>query len=413
MATETGHHINRVYIDQNGDLHLNSGKVFNDAEADISDDMENLEGLSEELALLAGVTASAAEINLIDGSIAGTAVASKALALGATKNVDTLLFNIGTPAGAGNSQGTGTAMTADTNFVTGADGTVGVVLPVAVTGRRVWLKNTVENQILKVYPAAGADINALGANVAISIPAGGIAMFLARSSTQWYASAVPDGITASATELNYIDGPTPGVATASKAAVLGASQNLDVLGLPVSGLKIGAAGAEVAVTATAANLNAIPTATGTGAEIDKATKPSEMATDGLGRMAVARFTFDMAVVGDRTVAAHGTGETLPINAVVIGGFFDVNTLFTSENANNGTIAIKVEGANDIQTAAAVSGAPYSSIGLKAIVPKSNTPESTGIKLTAAREITCTVGVSAMLTGKLTGFLNYVVSVASA
>lgn len=36
------------------------------------------------------VTASAAELNLIDGSVAGTAVASKALALGANKNVDVL-----------------------------------------------------------------------------------------------------------------------------------------------------------------------------------------------------------------------------------------------------------------------------------------------------------------------------------
>ncbi len=34
------------------------------------------------------ITASAAEVNLIDGSVAGTAVASKALSLGANKNVD-------------------------------------------------------------------------------------------------------------------------------------------------------------------------------------------------------------------------------------------------------------------------------------------------------------------------------------
>lgn len=40
---------------------------------------------------LSGVTASAAEINLIDGAIAGTSVASKALALGASKDTDVLL----------------------------------------------------------------------------------------------------------------------------------------------------------------------------------------------------------------------------------------------------------------------------------------------------------------------------------
>ena len=43
-----------------------------------------------ELNILDGVTASAAELNLLDGSVAGTAVASKALCLGASKNVDTI-----------------------------------------------------------------------------------------------------------------------------------------------------------------------------------------------------------------------------------------------------------------------------------------------------------------------------------
>lgn len=43
--------------------------------------------LAAELAVLGGVTASAAELNLVDGSVAGTAVASKALVLGATKDI--------------------------------------------------------------------------------------------------------------------------------------------------------------------------------------------------------------------------------------------------------------------------------------------------------------------------------------
>ena len=37
------------------------------------------------------VTATAAELNMLDGSVAGTAVASKALVLGSYKNVDTLV----------------------------------------------------------------------------------------------------------------------------------------------------------------------------------------------------------------------------------------------------------------------------------------------------------------------------------
>ena len=134
---------------------------------------------------------------------------------------------------------------------------------------------------------------------------------------------------------------------------------------------------------------------------------------GLGSLRVARFEFDAGIAANRTIAAHGTGVTLPQYAIVVGGFFDVNTVFTSANANNGTIAISVEGANDIQAAAAVSGAPYSTVGRKAIVPKANTPESTSVKASTAKEITCTVAVSALLTGKLTGYLYYVEGIASA
>lgn len=65
------------------------------------------------------------------------------------------------------------------------------------------------------------------------------------------------GITATPTELNYLHNSVPGTSVASKAAVLGTTKNLDILGLPVGGLKIGASGAEVATTMTAAELNAL------------------------------------------------------------------------------------------------------------------------------------------------------------
>ena len=105
--------------------------------------------------------------------------------------------------------------------------------------------------------------------------------------------------------------------------------------------------------------------------------------------------------------------TIPQYAVVIGGFFEVNTVFTS-GAGTATVAIMVQGANDIQTATAVSGAPYSTTGLKAITPKSNTPETTGIKLTAAaRDHGHGRRCQDLTGGKLTGFLHYVVSAATA
>lgn len=133
---------------------------------------------------------------------------------------------------------------------------------------------------------------------------------------------------------------------------------------------------------------------------------------GLGVLRVARFEFDCETTANRTIAAHGTGVTIPIHGIVVGGFVDTNTVFTSAT-NAGTIAIHVQAANDVISAAAVSGAPYSTIGRKAIIPKANTPESTSLKATAAREITCTVAVEALTAGKLTGYLYYVEGVASA
>jgi len=140
------------------------------------------------------------------------------------------------------------------------------------------------------------------------------------------------------------------------------------------------------------------------------------ADDGLGNLRVARFTFDVAGIdsagaNNSTAAAHGVGVTLPANAIVVGGFFEVNTAFTT--AASGQLAIHVQAANDIQTATVVSSSPFSSTGRKAIVPKANTPESTSIKLTTAREITCTVSVGALSAGKLTGYLYYVEGAATA
>lgn len=130
-----------------------------------------------------------------------------------------------------------------------------------------------------------------------------------------------------------------------------------------------------------------------------------------GTLKIAKFVFDTAEVdssgaSNKTVAAHGTGVTLPDEAIVVGGFFVVGTAFTSA-ANTAEIAIHVNAANDIQTAAAVSGAPYHQTGKKAIVPKINTPESTSITLTADREITLTVTVQALTAGALEGVLIYI------
>ncbi|MDA3834268.1 MAG: hypothetical protein PF495_12825 [Spirochaetales bacterium] len=91
--------------------------------------------------------------------------------------------------------------------------------------------------------------------------------------------ALLEGITASAADINLIDGSVAGTSVANKALALGASKNTDEIGLPVSGLKIGAAGAEVVVTPTAAELNKLA---GSGSTVASGTQQTHVADPAAG-----------------------------------------------------------------------------------------------------------------------------------
>ena len=72
------------------------------------------------------------------------------------------------------------------NVVTGADGTKGVILPVAKPGMTVIVKGVTAG-VLKVWPQTGGTINALSASAAISLASGATpAIFIASTATQWY-----------------------------------------------------------------------------------------------------------------------------------------------------------------------------------------------------------------------------------
>jgi hypothetical protein len=86
-----------------------------------------------------------------------------------------------------NAQGQG-ALTSDLNVVTTtAANPSGVTLPTATTGRRIVIVNKGTNPI-SIYPATGAQIDALGANAAITLNVNGVLDFNASSATQWYSS---------------------------------------------------------------------------------------------------------------------------------------------------------------------------------------------------------------------------------
>lgn len=130
------------------------------------------------------------------------------------------------------------------------------------------------------------------------------------------------------------------------------------------------------------------------------------ANDGIGELQAVRVTFDPSgTVAHRAIAVHALGGVLPDKAIVVGGFLEVNTALDSGGA--ATLAVSVNAANDLSTAAAFGGAPWSTAGRKAIVPKINTPESTSIKLTAARQVTFTVAGATLTAGKVTAIIFFV------
>lgn len=148
-------------------------------------------------------------------------------------------------------------------------------------------------------------------------------------------------------------------------------------------------------------------------------------SDGLGNVRVARATFDPSGnTARRTVAAHTLGVTIPAGAIILGGFIDVITTFTSASADAGTIAISVEGAGDLVAAIAISDASNVwDAGLRGIKPGNPNlgadaahdsqlevaalNAGTLIKTTEARLVTATVAVAALTAGKAVIYIKYV------
>ena len=101
-------------------------------------------------------------------------------------NATTNLLAVSAVTAAGSAIGDAAQLSQGLNVVTGADGTKGVILPVAVPGMQVIVKGVTAG-VLKVYPKSGSTINALSAIAAISLASGAIpAVFVASSATQWY-----------------------------------------------------------------------------------------------------------------------------------------------------------------------------------------------------------------------------------
>ena len=134
--------------------------------------------------LVAGTTITGATIS--GGSISDATLVSAANIVSTSGiYVNGLFLTTSTVAAAGTNQATAAALGNGFTLVSGADGTKGVILPGAVAGRTVIVKNNTA-ATLKIYPAASDAINALAANASYDIGNLTATILIAYDATTWY-----------------------------------------------------------------------------------------------------------------------------------------------------------------------------------------------------------------------------------
>ena len=117
----------------------------------------------------------------------GTVTAGASVSAGTTVTAGTggFIMPSATVAATGTNAATAAAVAPGFTLVSGADTTKGILLPVASAGKTCIIKNNV-NATLKVWPATGDAINALGSDTVLVMGALTSATFVAYDSTTWY-----------------------------------------------------------------------------------------------------------------------------------------------------------------------------------------------------------------------------------
>jgi sugar lactone lactonase YvrE len=151
--------------------------------------------VSQTTNIQAGATASGSTktINIgtagVSGSTTTIAIGSAVSGATSTTTLNGLVIDSISAAvsAAGANQANATPLVSNINNVTVvASAADGVRLPTAVAGMRILVRNTDAADILKIYPATGGQINALGANAAYSLVMGTTIELFASTATQWY-----------------------------------------------------------------------------------------------------------------------------------------------------------------------------------------------------------------------------------
>jgi hypothetical protein len=96
---------------------------------------------------------------------------------------------------------------------------------------------------------------------------------------------------------------------------------------------------------------------------------------------------------------------MPKGAVITNSYMRVTTVPTSGGA--ATIAIECEAIDDIQAAALISGAPWSTTGLKdTTAPEPGTESTYILTTTATRKITVVIAAAALTAGRFYVIVEY-------
>jgi len=166
--------------------------------------------------------------------------------------------------------------------------------------------------------------------------------------------------------------------------------------------------AGTAITSTAAELNILDGVTATAAELNQldASVAKTLAETAGRPLLEAIATYDFAVDGGGQ-GAIPIGDAISDNAIILGGFVEVETTCADGASDTATIALSIVSANDIVSAVAINdGSDPWDVGFQAIVPKFNTPQSTSVKLTAANQVDVTIGTADLTAGKFHVHLFY-------
>jgi hypothetical protein len=107
-----------------------------------------------------------------------------------------------------------------------------------------------------------------------------------------------------------------------------------------------------------------------------------------------QFAVDGGAVG--TIPFRTVDGSLPAGATIFGGYLEVEQVPTSGGA--ATIAVQAESAGDLQAAAAISGAPWSTTGRKNVTPAFT--GATTIRTTATRNPAIVIGTAALTAGRI-------------